>query len=108
MLSWRGFFTENEALELVKCVEEYGVTVGPEHNKDILRDGISRLLGDNPLTHSIIGKIDMLNEQQVIEVMDACRKISAKTCYNSAEDLKYRDRVDDNREALISHVFNPQ
>lgn len=108
MSSWKGFFTEKEAWEIIKCIETYNISAQMGNNIDNLKSAINKVLGDHPMRDTIIQKLEDLHDEQIVEIINASKSIARETSYTSAEDLKYRDDLEAKRENLINSIFIPQ
>lgn len=94
MESWRGLFTENEATELINCVNTQLIKNDKHNNRGNLKIAINEMLGSHPIRDSIINKIETLNQEQVNEIINACIGIAREG--------------ESNYHNIIQSVFNPQ
>jgi hypothetical protein len=108
MSSWKGFFTEKEAWELINCIETYNINAQMGNNIDNLKSAINKALGDHPMRDTLLLKIEDLHDEQIVEIINAAKSIARETAYTSSKDLKYRDDLETKMEDLINSVFNPQ
>lgn len=107
MQTWKGLFTENEAKEIINCIESTNIKSGKHSNRDALKIAVNEMLGSHPLRDSIINKIESLTQEQVNEIINASSGILKETSYSSS-DSRVKAQVEEQRDSLINSVFNPQ
>jgi len=93
--TWKGLFTEKEAIELVNCIAAYGIDTHTDSSIDRIRTAIDRYLPDHPLRDSITKKIEGLNSEQVNDIINTAIGISG-------------EKANNNFHNLITTMFNPQ
>ncbi|MCM8709624.1 hypothetical protein M2651_01140 [Clostridium sp. SYSU_GA19001] len=97
MNTWKGLFTENEAKEIIYCIDTQIIKNEKHSNRDNLKIAINEHLGSSPMRDSIINKIEDLTQEQVNEIINAASGIAREVSVNKTS-----------MEGLIQNVFNPQ